>query len=831
MPLNIKILQGSHIMNKLLAILLLTCLALVTGCNGSSGANTDSSGNSLLATTMTIELYNVNSPNQQSFDKADIITIKAFVYDQNGDVLENQKVTFTADIGALSTDAKLSDATGLAQVTLSNADLAIGAGSVTATINELSASVDYEFINSDIIQGSPVITTQLRLNNTAVTQFKANEIVQITTVLMDKSAQLLANKIVTFTADIGTLNTTTALTNSAGVATVTLSSPDNTIGAGVVTATYTDEINSAISVNNRINYEIIAADAVVINDDVRIGYFDVNNVFVEGEIKLSVSNNTISAGGTLGLQVDLIDSNNNLVSTPTSVAFTSNCVQSTHATIDATVFSVKGSAKATFEDVSCAGASGTDDVLVATITINGITSTAAKTISITGEDLGSIAFISAAPTSIVLKGTGGQGKEETSTLTFKVKGILGNPLAQQNVEFSLNTSAGDIVLSPLTGLTNSQGLITTRVTAGSVPTAVRVTALATMTNNNVTTSVQTQSDLLSINTGLPEQRSFTLAASVLNPEAGNINGQKSVISAWLADNFNNPVPDGTTVNFTTEGGVIEPSCVTANGTCSVTWTSAEPRVPDHRVTILATALGHETFFDTNGNNTFDDSDGVAINGDEVDVISPTLSISVASGFKRASAAASGFVDMSEAWRDDNENGIYDAGESFLDFNNSTSYTSRDSLFNGPQCQGTRCAGETERSLHIRKALVLVMASSSALYELSDTNTGSVFNNSNGVSNAIPDIADSSSQAFSFSFSDTAAQTLPLGTTVEITVQGGEVAGNTSYTVSNNNSSGSANMDFILVNPFAGDPEIATITIKITPPNGSVTSVVTTVNLL
>jgi len=817
-------------MKKILATLVLTCLVLLTGCNGSSGENPDTS-DPLIATAIQLAIQNANGENQQSFDKNDVITFTASVFDQNGNALKNQKVTFVATIGTLSLDAKLTDNNGLAIVSLSNADLAIGAGTLTATITELTAAGDYEFTNNDAVQNPPVIATQLLLNNVAVTQFKADQEVKITSVLTDENGQALINKIITFTADIGSLNTTTALTNNTGIASVTLTSPDNVIGAGVTTATYIDTNNDTLVVINRINYEIVPADTVIINDDVRIGYFDDSNTFVEGAIKLSVTNNTISAGGTLGLQVDLVDSNNNRISTPTPVAFTSNCVQSQDANIDASVISVKGSAKATFEDTSCAGASGTDDVLLATITINGATSTASETISITGEELGSIEFISATPSSIVLKGTGGQGKEETSTLTFKIKGKLGNPLAQQAVSFSLNTAVGGIVLSPATGLTNSQGLITTRVTAGTVPTAVRVTALAEVTTNGTTTSVQTQSDLLSINTGLPEQRSFTLAATVLNPEAGNINGEKSVITAWLADNFNNPVPDGTTVNFTTEGGVIEPSCLTANGTCSVTWTSAEPRVLDHRVTILASALGHETFFDTNGNNTFDDADGNAIDGDEVVVITPTISVSVSSGFRRLSAAASGFVDMSEAWRDDNENGLKDAGETFLDFDNSNSYSTRDTLFNGPQCQGAKCASEAQRSLHIRKALVLIMASSSANYALTDSNTNTIFKDSNGASTPIPDIADGGAQNFTFSFSDTANQTMPLGTTVEIGVVGGQVAGNTNYTVSNNNSEGSAAMEFIVTNPIDGDPEIATITITITPPKGGKTVIITTVSLL
>jgi hypothetical protein len=70
--------------------------------------------------------------------------------------------------------------------------------------------------------------------------------------------------------------------------------------------------------------------------------------------------------------------------------------------------------------------------------------------------------------------------------------------------------------------------------------------------------VLTQSDFLAVYTELPDQNSFTLSASRLNSEAYNISGQTVSLVARLADTFNNPVPDGSSISFTTEGGVIAP---------------------------------------------------------------------------------------------------------------------------------------------------------------------------------------------------------------------------------------------------------------------------------
>ena len=800
-------------------LLLLSFLTILTGCNGSSGEN-DPAPDPSVASSLSLAIQDLQGNAKTSFDKTESINLVATIFDQYNNPMSNQRVDFTIDLGELSQSSKLTDSSGQALVSISNETLSIGAGTVNASLGSLTQSTSYEFINNDVNSTPASISTELLLNGNLVSQFKADQSVQVSTRLTDENNQPIVGEIITYTADIGTLNTLTALTDETGLASVTLSGADN-IGAGVLTAIYNESESS--SPTNRINYEVIAADAVIIDSSVRIGYFDDNNNFVEGKIKLSVNDNSISAGGTLGLSVDLVDSENNRISLPTPVTFTSSCVQNGQATIDETVFSIKGNAQATFEDVSCAGVSGTDDVIIASVTVNDVTNTADAEIEITGEQLGSIEFVSAEPTSIVLKGTGGQGKQETSTLTFKVKSNLGNDLAQQQVDFSLDTAVGGISLSKISGLTNSQGLIATQVSAGTVPTVVRVTAKATMEVDGNNIDVQTQSDLLSINTGLPEQRSMTLSASLFNPEADQYNGETSVITAQLADNFNNPVPDGTTVNFTTEGGVIEPSCTTTNGACSVTWTSANPRVDDHRITILATALGHESFFDTNGNNSFDSADGDAI-----------VDANTSSGFGRHSAEPSGFIDMSEAWRDDNENRLHDTGETFLDYDESGTFSSPDEKFNGPQCIESACADEGNRAIHVRKSLMLAMSGSFANYTLSDN--GTTFEDSDGTSNPVSSIADGGSQMFTFTFSDTANEVMPLGTIATVSASAGLLQGVTSYTVANGtNPFNAANLaeedkkqphilQFALINPIDGDPETAVLSISITTPKGHVTQV-------
>jgi hypothetical protein len=809
---------------KKLSIALASFFAfLLIGCNGH---NEDTTQNTLqVAASIELSLLDSAGNLKQSFAKNEVITMQAKVYDENRALVTNKPVNFLAPIGVLSLTSKLTDSNGVATVYITNDSLLLGAGTASATVGDISADdIDYEFIESNVSELAPSLTSVMVLNGVPVNQFKTNQQVQITSTLTDGSGQPIKGKIITFTADIGTFTTTTALTDNQGIANVILTSSNSLIGAGVLTSSYVIDADTATSISNTFNYQILSADAVI-DSDIRLGYFDDNNSFIEGEIELSIEDKNISAGGTLGLSVNLVDENGELIVTPIPVTFTSNCVQNGNATIDESVLSINGTANSTFADIDCAGRTGTDDVLLASIAVNDITSAANKTITISGEQLGSIEFISAEPSSIVLKGTGGQNKQETSTLTFKIKSQLGNVLAQQEVYFVLNTDVGGISLSRTSGFTNSQGLITTQVSAGTVPTPVRVTASASMNFNGDLVKVQSQSDLLSVNTGLPEQRSMSIAASVLNPEADNISGESSNITVWLSDSFHNPVPDGTTVNFTTEGGTIEPSCVTTNGNCAVTWTSSEPRVTDHRITILATALGHETFFDTNGNNIFDDADGDPI----VDIIEFSGDFTIDSGIGNHNAEPSGFLNMSEAWRDDNENSVYDSGETFLDFNSDETFSDADDKFNGPQCEGAKCADENKRSIHVRKAMVLVMASSKALFTLTNSNDSVVYQSSlTGVSLQLadmPDVPNGGNQKFNFDFADTGTpnQNMPFGTTANITLSAGTLQGLTSFTVGNNNQAGFSNMNFSVNQATGSQPQTATLTMTITSPNGLITS--------
>ncbi|MFT4995001.1 MAG: hypothetical protein ACI965_002043, partial [Paraglaciecola sp.] len=755
-------------------VFLVFTFAGLGGCGGVSGENgsdpfraRDTLGD--MPYSISVDIFNAQcaSVTNPSFTSGDTLCIQALL-SQDGAGVSGEIVSFSTGLGNLSVSSKLTDNEGMAEITLFSDSATVGASTISAIFDVINADANFEFIAQDItVRAPPSIRVSMLNNGQAVNRFQADETVQLQGILADATGMPIEGEIIVFTAGKGALNTTDALTDNQGIARVTLTPASSDIGAMVVSAqSQIDNLSLLASINVEIQ------PMGTINEDViRFGHFNKDKVFIEGEMGVSVADNggsaEISAGGTLGVSVAIVDENDQRILRQSPVQFNSDCVANGLATIDLQVNTINGEAQATFEDISCAGSAGNTDLIVASLVVNDMTVSIFKQIDIQAESIGSLQFISASPHNIVLLGAGGQNGQSVSSLVFQVNGALGNPLSQQTVNFSLNTNTGGLSLSPDSGITNSQGQVSTRVTAGNVPTAVRVMARTSTTEDIV---ISTQSDLLSVSTGLPDQNSFTFSADDLNPEGQNINGVKVTLVARLADTFNNPVPDGTVINFTTEGGSVEPSCTSSNGTCNVIWNSANPKVADHRITILATAIGHETLFDSNGNNSYDNADGAGFT-DGTD-----------SGFGNSRYGRTGFVDHSEAWRDDNENGVRDTSEVFLDYNNSGGFDEPDTFFNGPQCLADNaCEEGSAKTLHVRKALVLVTSSSNALLDIVDASDAVIFSNHQNVGDPSLSLAPGESMSFTLRYSDTAIQPIASGSTIAIASTAGLIGGQTSLT--------------------------------------------------
>jgi hypothetical protein len=464
--------------------------------------------------------------------------------------------------------------------------------------------------------------------------------------------------------------------------------------------------------------------------------------FVQGS--LEVPNPTLSAGGSTSVSAYIVNSDGTLYTQSATVNFNSQCIAASTATLQpgASVQTSTGIATVTYQARGCSG----PDQITATASVSGQSLSATGTVTVAAAAVGSIAFLTATPTNIALQGTGDAARPESSTVIFQVRDATGGPVPNASVSFRLNTSVGGISLTPTTATSDSQGRAQTVVSAGTVATSVNVTATVT----SVTPNISTQSSQLTVTTGIPTANSFSLSAGCFNIEGLDYDGTTTNINARLGDRFQNPVPDGTAVTFTAEGGNIQSQCTTTTtategGVCTVNIRSSAPRPADGRVTILAKAIGEEAFTDANGNGAFDNGEA--------------------------------FADLPEPFRDDNEDGSYQVGEDFFDFNNNQSRTAADGLFNGVLCNDTtgRCGAASTRSTGIGGNIVVVFSGSTPVVSLAG---GAPLPGTFAVGGL------NGSRGISFYVRDINGNAMPSGTTVRLEASGASlgVASPSAFTV-------------------------------------------------
>jgi len=641
-----------------------------------------------------------------------------------------------------------------------------------------------------------------------------------------------ANVVVNAETDIGTLfpATGTALTDGNGVATFQIEAGAEK-GAGTITATATTE-----------DGELTGTLAFQVGDSgLRLGYFDADGEFIENEIYIEPQS-TLSAGGNAQFTVVVLDSAGQRVSTAEEVRFNSGCIAAGLATINPVIpTTVNGQASTLYTAEGC---TGTDEI---TASLVGAGAQAFGTITIASRQTNAVNFVSADPLLIVLRGTGGQNRDETSDVVFRVVDGTGRPLPGVTVQFSLSTYVGGLALSKASALSDGNGEVTVTVQAGDVATVARVMASVTDGNGNL---ISTVSDLLTVTTGLPDQNSISLAVGDCGGEgsfvvdaAWTTDGLCRTLTVSMADKFNNPVVDGTAAIFTTEYGAIVGSCNTTDGTCSVEWRSQEPRLPtltgfDYivsidddqglncqpfhngtnaipcpkdlgnirgaRSAILVTAIGEESFIDRNGNGIMDEDE------------------------------QSLFQNLPEAFLDNNEDGVYTPAleqcvasptgslqcvsgqeEIFSDFNANEVYDLNDdpAVYNGLLCpiegNGVWCSREL---VNVRASHVVTLGDAPNFYFLI-VNGSSIVNGTEGPTNPIPNGAIPLDTPLDLYIADTFNNPPPGGATVSLSTEGRcKVASAASTDVANYATSGAFDWGFELTTAESEEPGFLTITL-------------------
>jgi hypothetical protein len=499
--------------------------------------------------------------------------------DGNPSVESIVKFELIGGIGDLSpaSGTALTDATGIASAALT-AGTVPGAGTA-----KVSVVIENETFNSDTLTfsslgdgGDQVVIIKTTFHDTTPgTPGNVITIIDpatITVVVEDDRGNKLSNRSAIVTTSLGTVSingstpgsTATGLTDTTGQFTIDLAA-GTTLGDGTVVVTVGDTsevVEFEVAVGGlqigRCNGSAAPACAGVA-------------VFSPGTILISPT--TLSAEGKATVSLAAIDANRAAVPN-IEITFSTNCSTSVPALADIATSAItnsNGIVEVSYTDMGCARL----DTITATEASANLT--ASGDINVLDPTAGTMTNTSIVPENIQIQGTG----VDSAQVTFQVLDDKGTAVTDAVVGFTLTNVVGGITLASASDLTDTSGNAIAVVNAGSVPAIVRVIANTSSDPANPAAPIlETTSETLSINSGVPDQNSFSISATKLMIEGEGFDGETTSINVGLGDADNNAVVDGTLVLFTTEYGRVDSQCSTTNGTCSATLTSGAPKRPD-----------------------------------------------------------------------------------------------------------------------------------------------------------------------------------------------------------------------------------------------------------
>jgi hypothetical protein len=541
-----------------------------------------------------------------------------------------------------------------------------GSGGVGSGLGEVPATV--------VVPPPPTLKMEVYLlkENNAVTENNVHKmvpgsLVKATVTLKDSKGLPVPNTLVTFklTDDSGlvlmTPNSGKAITDSTGVAQVQIAAKAPSSG-GVfdLSASATVE-KTALVLENLWAIQVSPAKAVLGTPTLVVG-----------------TPNPLPANSIASIKIPVTTDDpikkEKILSLPTgSINASSICSLREPFLASLEVLGVTdGIATVNYKNLGC-----TVNPDVVSISMADASSKTSISIPVERSSVSELQYVSATPSdkSLVVKGAGGVGRQESGTVTFKLINSIGNPVPDASVTFIPSTTAGGITVDPMVSLTNANGEVTTRVNAGYLPTPVSILATATDPKNGAL-RFTSASSLLSISAGPPEQKSFSLAVKAHNIRGYDIDGNTTDVTVRLADNWGNSIADSTVVNMIAESGKIAAddgsgSCIIQNSACTMTMTTQGTRPSDGKVSITAYATGIESYTDANNNGLFNSGELCGHLG-------------------------SPFIDS-------NDNGVFDTGELLIP-NITPSGTAVSNVYTPPKAYAP-CAVRNPTYIHARDVIV------------------------------------------------------------------------------------------------------------------------------
>ena len=651
-----------------------------------------------LDTALSIVILGADGNASNTLKEDNPLTVRVSIVDLDGAIqnVDDEIITLATDLGTVApaNGSALTD-DGVVEFTL-EFNGTVGAGAVTATY--VTAQGDLQLTENLEAQTDADSLFVLSMSRSTGSLTPSNP-VTVTVNLRSGSASgpAVAGELVSLTSQISDITPSngSAITNASGNATFTLQY-NGVDGAGVVTASYTSaEGNTFSNSLNVTSSQGTPLYSLAITKPASGSSFDEDGVDVEvnltADATSSVQSQVIALATTVGAISPsngqaLTDSDGNanfrLIGDGTTGA---GLLTATFTDADGNIY----------EDVTSVSMEAKDQPV---------------------KEL-RLLFVSAAPTTIAIKGSGGgAGTQETTIVSYQMLDSEGVGVADVEVRFTLTTNLGGILVNGkdtakfvVTDTTDAQGFVRAVVQSGTLPTPVRVKACLTADCNDPLVL----SDTLTIAVGVPVASRYNIYKSPTIACTGATDTAGTVCTLEIAafDRTGSPVVDGTVANVVSScGGVGQSggdgstgSCVfgaESFGRCIVEWVAPENMfsptvcpdpdidpdtdapIPIH-VRVLAYTLGEEDFIDKNGDGYFT-SDKIDPDKHE---FQPDKD------------------DKGEAFLDLNDDDKLEAPESFfVDWNNSgmrepnTGLKSDPSstLYNGTACVtnvGTDCSNE------------------------------------------------------------------------------------------------------------------------------------------
>lgn len=410
------------------------------------------------------------------------------------------------------------------------------------------------------------------------TQVITAEGVTATIKVTDQSGNGVSGALVTFTSSGGVVfgsSNGAVLTNANGEASISVT-PENTNSTG------------AYKISANAEYDGNTVDA----KDITFSLQSLNIILSN----LAVASSSLESGGstnvTLKTQNQSGANQNNV-----SVNFSASC-----GTFEPTaaISSNQGDVITSYKAIAANGELCEGSATITATTLNG-SAPASITVNIAAIQADSLVYTTTSDVNLGIKSSGSAASGQIEFSLY----ANGVPAKDKEVMLSIEKAPSDLNFISLNNRdpkvikSDSNGKILVNLYPGDIPGPVEIKATLVASPN-----VTAISKGVKVSTGRVTQKGVSLSVSKQSLRT-DIDGDVSTIVARLVDRTGNPVPKDTVISFVSEGGKVDPNCMTdESGVCSVTLTTQSPRPLDNRVTVLAYLEGDKTYTDKNGDNLY-----------------------------------------------------------------------------------------------------------------------------------------------------------------------------------------------------------------------------------